>query len=53
MQSSYWWVHSTERASSLRMKPGGLPCLERTSNQSPLDATTLILTALDASDNVR
>jgi hypothetical protein len=30
-------------ASSLLMKPGGLPCLERTSSQSPVDPTTLTL----------
>lgn len=33
--------HLALTASLLRMKPGGLPCLERTSSQSPVDPTTL------------
>jgi len=36
-------LHLIRTASSRRMKPGGLPCLERTSSQSPVDPTTLTL----------
>ena len=36
-------LHFIRTASSRRMKPGGLPCLERTSSQSPVDPTTLTL----------
>lgn len=35
--------HLIRTASSCRMNPGGLPCLERTSNQSPVDPITLTL----------
>ena len=36
-------LHFIRTASSRRMKPGGLPCLERTSSQSPVDPTTRTL----------
>src|SRR4030095_6692546 len=36
-------LHLRRTASSRRMKPGGLPCLERTSSQSSVDPTTLTL----------
>jgi hypothetical protein len=36
-------LHLIRTASSRRMKPGGLPCLERTSSQSSADPTTLTL----------
>jgi hypothetical protein len=36
-------LHFIRTASSRRMKPGGLPCLERTSSQSPVEPTTLTL----------
>ena len=31
----------TNIASSVRIKPGGLPCFERTSSQSPTERTTV------------
>ena len=36
-------LHLIRTASSRRMKPGDLPCLERTSSQSSVDPTTLTL----------
>lgn len=36
-------IYLMRTASSVLMKPGGLPCLERTSSQSPVDPTTLTL----------